>query len=419
MPRVAKPLSAAKVRLAGPGRYSDGGNLYLLVRPTGRWWVLRYKLNDRSRELGLGPAAGPAAVSLVDARRRARELMDQVRQGLDPIAQREAEAAQAQATAARKGVTFAEAAHAYAASHEAGWRSAKHARDWLASLKRHAFPHLGHLQVDAVELQHVLSALEPLWTVRTETASRVRQRIEAVLDAAIARGQRTTDNPARWKGRIASLLPAPRKVTVVQHHPALAWQQIPALMEALASAPGTAAAALRFVILTACRSGEARGATRSELDLREAVWRVPGQRMKSGRPHRVPLSAEALAILRDVEPLRDPTAGDALIFPSSRGRGPMIDRTLTRTLHRAGFPDVSVHGLRSTFRTWAGETTAFAREAIEMALAHAVGTATEQAYSRGDMLEKRRELMAAWGRFCGRPAPAGERVVPIGRRGAG
>ncbi|MDE2580911.1 MAG: integrase arm-type DNA-binding domain-containing protein [Rhodospirillales bacterium] len=397
-------LNAAKLRtLTKPGTFGDGGGLYLQVRgPDRRSWVFRFKQGGRGRLMGLGPYPD---VGLADARAKAEAARKLLREGQDPLAVKRA-ARQAEAR-----LPFREVAERMIAAHEAGWRNAKHRAQWTSTLTAYAYPVMGDLPVAAIETAHVMKALDPIWREKSETASRLRGRIEAVLDYATARGWRSGDNPARWRGHLANLLPSRAKVQRVEHHAALPWAEIGSFMRALAAQKGTGALALRFAILAAARSGEVRGATWAEIDLDSATWTVPGERMKAGREHRVPLCAEALAVLRDVAPLRDRKAGE-LVFPGAKRGKPLSDMSLTAVLRRMKRGDLTVHGFRSTFRQWCAEATNYPRELAEAALAHTLRDKVEAAYQRGDMMEKRRRLMAEWATFCGRPQAAGE-VVPL------
>ena len=420
MPRRAAGLSAAKVAKAGPGRYGDGDGLYLLVRENGtRFWIFRYTPpGGKMREVGLGRAGTDKnAVGLAEARDKAGTLYRMVRAGLDPLAKREADAAAAKAAAqdaAIRAVTFRQSAVEHIASHEAGWNNPKHRQQWTNTLEAYAFPHFGDVPVAGVETAHVLAALQPIWTTKPETASRLRGRIEAVLDYAKAKGLRSGDNPAAWKGHLALTLPARAKVAKVEHHAALPWQEVGAFMQALQAQAGVGALALRFAILTAARTGEVIGATWAEIDLGAALWTVPASRMKAGREHRVPLSEPALAVLGEVAKLRTTTAPSAPVFPGAiagKGLSNMAMLTLLRRMERG---DLTAHGFRSTFRDWAAETTAYPSEVVEMALAHAVGDKVEAAYRRGDLFEKRRRLMDEWGTFSTTStAPSGANVVPM------
>lgn len=388
-------LTDRTVRTAKPGRHIDGDGLMLEVQASGgRQWVLRYQLNGRRRDMGLG---GYPEVSLAEARERAAAARKLARgQRLDPLVERKR----------AKALTFKKAAEELIESKRAGWRNAKHAAQWTATLESYAYPKLGDLNVKAVDTAAVLDALRPIWSEEPETASRVRQRIEAVLDYATAKGARTGDNPARWRGHLDNLLPKPSKVKKVEHHAALDWREAPAFMAELAQREGTAARALAFAILTAARSGEVRGMRWHELDLEASVWTVPADRIKAGKEHRVPLTAAALALLgRAGEP-------NALAFPSpTKSDAPLSDMTLTVVLRRMGRGNLTAHGFRSTFRDWAGETTAHAREVIEAALAHRLKDKAEAAYARGDLFTKRRKLMEDWAAHLARVEPA--KVVPL------
>ncbi|MDF2235759.1 integrase arm-type DNA-binding domain-containing protein [Albimonas sp. CAU 1670] len=372
-------LSARKVETAGPGRHVDGRGLMLLVKPTGaRSWVLRYQKDGRRRDLGLG--AWPE-VTLAMARDRALEARRMLAEGGDPIA----------AKAKVKRTTFREAASALIEAKRKGWKNAKHGAQWTSTLEAHAYPTMGDIDVRKIETQDVLTALRPIWTRTPETASRVRQRIEAVLDYASAIGARDGDNPARWRGHLDHILPKPTAVRAVEHHPAMDWREAAAFMAELDAREGLSARALSFVIRTAARSGEVRGMRWGEVDLDALVWTIPAARMKAGKEHRVPLTSAALAVLGE------PGAADELIFPGGRAFDkPLSDMALTAVLRRMKREDVTVHGFRSTFRDWAGETTAFPREVIEAALAHRLKDKAEAAYARGDLFDKRRALMDAW-----------------------
>lgn len=417
MPRKAAGLTAAKVRTAGAGRYGDGAGLYLLVKPDGsRFWVARWVMHGRMREAGLGPAGGAAPVPLAEAREKARELRRALREGRDPIAEREAAKVAAKAAAqdqAVRGVTFRVAADLYIAAHEAGWRNQKHRAQWGATLAAYAYPHFGDMPVAQVATVHVMAALEPIWRGKPETASRVRGRIELVLDYAKARGWRTGENPARWRGHIANMLPKISKLQRVKHLAALPWGEIGDFMAELRDELGMAARALEFAILTAGRTGEVLGAKWGEMDLKAAVWTVPSERMKAARAHRVPLSDAALAVLRLLLPMQDAVAGDWVFHGTKRGKT-LSNMAMLMLLRRMGRGDLTAHGFRSAFRDWTAETTVYAREVAEAALAHTVGDKVEAAYRRGDLFEKRRRLMGDWAAFCGRPMKGGAVEVERG-----
>ncbi len=418
MARKIGKLSAVAVRAASkPGIYGDGAGLWLTVGPTGaKSWLFRFMLAGKAREMGLGPVH---TIGLAEAREKALACRKMLLDGLDPLAARQAaRAAQAAGEALELAgrVTFRDAAERFIAANRAGWKNAKHAAQWNATLESYAFPLIGDLAVAAVGTGHVTRILEPIWREKPETASRVRGRIEAVLDSAKVHGWRDGENPARWKGHLESILPARGKVASVEHHAALPWRDIAAFVADLEKQDGTAALALRFAILTAARTGEVIGATWQEITLDGpdgAVWTIPAGRMKAGREHRVPLSDAARAVLTEAAKARTDQAAGAFVFRGQRaGRG-LSNMAMLVLLRRMERGDLTAHGFRSTFRDWAGEATHNAREIVETALAHAVGTAVEQAYRRGDMLAKRRRLMDDWAAFCGRTEPAGDNVVVL------
>ena len=411
MPKIAKELGALAVsKLATPGVHFVGGVHGLLLTITsngGRSWLLRAMVAGKRREMGLGPFP---EVTLAKARDKAREARELIRQGVDPI-DRQRAAQSAVRAAAAAALTFKQCSEAYIKAHRAGWKNAKHCQQWENSLARHAHPTIGDLLVRDVGLTHVLKVLEPIWTTKTETASRLRSRMELVLDWAAARGYRDKDNPARWRGHLDKLLPAPSKVAKVVHHPALPAHEMAAFMVKLRAADGMGARALEFAILTAARSGEVRGATWYEVDKAVKAWVVPGSRMKAGREHRVPLSEAALALLAALPQ----GESDELLFKAPRG-GQLSDMTLTAALRRMKVPAVP-HGFRSTFRDWAAERTTYPNELAEMALAHTIENKAEAAYRRGDMFEKRRRMMQDWADFLARPARPTE-VVNLDERRA-
>jgi integrase len=385
--------------------------LYLLVRSReAKFWLFRYTRSGKMREMGLGPAKGRAAVSLAAARAKARQLHEAVREGRDPLAERAAEAAKARADAAKAeaaAMTFGEVADVYIAAHEASWRNPKHRQQWRNTLDQYALPVLGEMPVADVTTGEVMRILEPLWLEKTETASRVRGRIEAVLDYAKARRWREGENPARWRGHLDDLFPQRRRVRRVKHHAALPWRESGAFMQRLRQNSGISARCLEFLILTACRSGEVRGARWDEIDLGHKVWTIPEQRIKAGREHRVPLSEPAMAVLREMAQL----GTDGFVFPGLKTASALSDVALAKAVDVAGGNGATVHGFRSTFREWCAETTNYPRELAEAALAHVLKDKTEAAYQRGDLLEKRRRLMADWAVFCGRKLAAGEVVT--------
>jgi integrase len=397
--RQDKKLTALEAKnLTKPGFHSDGAGLYLRIEEGRRLWVFRYKRRGVSRWLSLGPDRD---VSLAQARTGAAVCRRQLLEGIDPMEARQAAKAEREELA---GHTFQKVAEQYIAAHKAGWRNEKHGDQWEATLKAYAYPTIGEKPVSAVTVAHVLAILEPIWNEKPETASRVRGRIEAVLAYSTARKLRTGENPAQWKGHLDHLLPARAKLAKVEHHAAVAWVDLPAVMAKLAESRGAAAACLRFLTLTAARSGEARGARWDEIDLAGGVWTIPGERMKAGQSHRVPLSPAALVILRAAYPAgttEKPAAG--LVFPGGKKGSPLSDVAVAKALRTAGVDNATVHGMRSTFRDWAAERTNYPREISEAALAHTNKDKVEAAYLRGDHFEKRRRLMEAWADFATGP----------------
>ncbi len=410
MPRIARELSALEVkRLSRPGFHPVGGatGLLLKVSPTGaKSWVLRITIGDKRRDMGLGAVRD---VPLAMARQKARETRDRVRDGGDPIAERKALRDALRAEAA-KLVSFDECARRVVAMKAQELSNPKHLAQWQATLATYASPVIGDLPVDKVELGHVTQILTPLWTTKTETATRLRQRIEAVLDYATVHGLRSGPNPAAWRGNLDKVMAKPSRLKKVRHHRALPIDELPAFVADLRQREGMAAKCLEWVVLTACRSGEARGARWQEIDLANRLWVVPAERTKTSKVHRVPLSDEAVALLESLPRM----ATSDLVFWAPRG-GQMSDMTMAAVMKRMGV-DAVPHGMRSTFRDWCSERTAYPRDVAEMALGHAIGDKVEAAYRRGELLEKRRRMMADWSAFVSTPRPAGE-VVPL--RGAG
>jgi integrase len=396
-------------RTVKPGRYGDGGGLWLqVVNSRNRSWLFRWERDGRDHTMGLGPVH---TVPLELAREKARACRLLLLDGIDPRAHRDAERA-ARAAAKAKALLFKEAAVTYHAQHEAKWRSRKHAAQFFSTLKTYTFPVLGNMAVADIDTPAVLRAIEPFWLTKTETASRVRGRIEAVLDWCTVRGYRQGDNPARWKGHLSEVLPGRGQIAKPVHHPALPWRDVPGFMAELAQREGTAARALEFGILTVARTGEVIGAQLDEIN--GDIWTIPAGRMKSGREHRVALSARAVELLRSL-----PTeAGNRHVFIGPRAGSGLSDVSLTAVLRRMGRRDVTVHGFRSTFMDWAHEQTAFPKVVIDMALAHVVGDKSEAAYRRGDLLTKRRALAEAWAKYCTSPPLAGD-VVPLKRKAGG
>jgi hypothetical protein len=397
------------VKNAKPGRHADGGGLHLLVKESGaRSWVYRFMLNGKSRDVGLG-AAGPGGISLADARTARDALRLKVKAGIDPLQERqqEAEEALAMAQAANvAGITFKAAAEAYIGTNEASWRNDKHRQQWRNTLATYVYPVIGELPVAEVGTAHVLQILEPIWKAKAETASRVRGRMETILDAAKARGYREGENPARWRGHIAQILPTRSRLTR-GHHKALPYDTVPSFIAALHQRKAVAALALEFTVLTAARTGEVIGAKWGEVDLEKEIWTIPASRMKAGKEHRVPLSSRAVEILKAVQELRK-----EWLFPAARG-GALSGMAMSMLLRRMQV-DVTVHGFRSSFRDWCAESTGYAHEVAEMALAHTIDNKVERAYRRGDLFDKRRRLMDEWAAYCATGAgAAGDNVKPI------
>ena len=386
-------LSALKVKgLTAPGRYGDGGGLWLQVRDADRRsWLFRYARGGKARQMGLGPAAD---VTLADARLAAAECRKHLLAGHDPIDRRSA------TRTPPKTITFRAVAEMYVAAHETSWRSPQHRWQWSQTLEKHVYPSIGDRPVEAIATGDVMSILEPIWQAIPETASRIRGRIEVVLDYAKARDWRSGENPARWRGHVANMLPKRNKARTVQHHAALPWAQVGVFWAKLAKETGAAALALRFTILTAARTGETIGARWSEIDLAAGVWTVPADRMKAGKEHRVPLSTAAVAVLQPLAALRTSKSPDALVFAGQRPGKPLSNMAMVMLLRRMGHGALTVHGFRSTFRDWAAEATSFPREVAEAALAHVLADKVEAAYRRGDLFEKRRRLMKDWAEFC-------------------
>ena len=407
MGKKARELGALQVsRLTEPGLHFVGGVAGLgmeIARRGSRSWVLRIRIGGRRRDMGLG---GFPDVSLAGAREAARTARAKVKAGIDPID--DAKTARSALLAAQMAsLTFEECASKYIAAKSGEWKNAKHRAQWTSTLATYAYPVIGALLVRDVELPQIKAVLDPIWATKTETASRLRGRIESVLDWATVNEYRAGLNPARWKGHLDKVLPAPGKIAKIDHHAALPVAEVGAFMRALRAQDGTGARALEFAILTAARSGEVRGATWAEIDLDAAVWTVPGSRMKAGKEHKVPLSGAALAVLGAVPRM----VGVDLVFAAPRG-GRLSDMTLTAVTRRMGAACVP-HGFRSTFRDWCSERTNYPRDVAEMALAHAIGDKVEAAYRRGDLFEKRRTLMAEWAAFCARVEPAKGEVLSL------
>ena len=382
-------LLPRKVKTVGEGFHSDGGNLYLRVRDTNsRAWVFRFKVAGKVREIGLGATH---TRTLAEARQVAEDMRKAVKAGTDPADVIRPQEAQA------PGKTFKQCAAEMIEAKRPGWRNAKHAQQWENTLKDYAYPTIGDKAPADVSLADVKAILLPMWATKTETAQRVRGRIEAVLDyAAVHDLCDGTRNPARWKGTLDKVFPPPRKVATPENHASAPYSDVPRIMAALADKSHVSALALRFIILTAARSGEARGALWDEIDLDAATWTIPAKRMKAARPHRVPLSAPAMEVLKAMAELRRPSVD--LVFPGARD-GLLSDVAVNKTLHTIA-PDVTVHGFRSSFRVWCEEQTAYPRSVTEAALAHVNKDKTEAAYQRSDLFERRQELMRAWADFA-------------------
>jgi len=395
--------------LTAPGRYRDNGGLYLVIQGKSRTWQFRFKRRGVGHWMGLGP---DSLVSLAQARDAAIDARRLLRDGTDPIEHKRAVAA-AKAAEAESAKTFDDVAALLIAAKKAGWKNEKHAAQWKATLDAYAAPVLGTKPVDKITVDAVLECLTPIWVEKPETASRLRGRIENVLDYAKTRGWRKGENPARWKGHLDHLLPARASIARVVHHAALPWADVPEVMGELAKAGGNSTLCLRFTVLTAARSGEARNARWNEIDMKAKVWTVPAEKMKAKVEHRVPLSDAALDVLKIVLPLK--AADDGLVFQGGRKGQPLSDVAVSKAL-AAVADGVTVHGMRSAFRDWAAELTAYPREVAEAALAHANCDKVEAAYRRSDLFDVRTRLMRDWADFCSAPVVKGGEVAAIRRR---
>jgi integrase len=393
MARQLHRLNALTVKAeTRKGMYADGGGLYLQVSSFDtKSWIFRFTQNKRTRDMGLG---GVPDVPLSEAREEAQNCRRLVRKGFDPIEVRRSERQALQAVAV-KTMTFRQCADKYIAAHSKGWKNVKHSRQWISTLETYVYPVIGHLSVADVDIGLVLKILEPIWSEKPETASRVRGRIESVLDWATARKYREGENPARWKGNLDKILPARSKVQQVKHHAALPYDEMNDFMAALREQEGIAAMGLELLILTAARTGEIIKARWSEFDLDAATWIIPADRMKAGKEHRVPLSEPALDVLAR---LREVAQND-YVLPGQRPKSGLSNMAFLQLLKRMGRNDLTVHGFRSTFKDWATERTNYHNEVSEMALAHSVGNKVEAAYRRGDLYEKRIKIMEDWARF--------------------
>lgn len=395
MPLNLNKLTALFIqRQLSEGYYGDGGGLVLQVTRAGaKSWLFRYTLDGRRHEMGLGSVA---TVSLAAAREKARACRLLVAERRDPLVEKRSNIA-AETAQRRQQMTFDQCARAYIAAHRSGWKNPKHSAQWESTIATYVSPVIGALAVADVDTEMVVKVLSPIWTSKTETATRIRGRIESILGWATVSELRGGENPARWRNHLDNLLAEPRKISRAVNHPALPWRQVPAFMRELQCSAGNAARAVEFAILTACRSGEVRSAEWCEIDLEAKLWTIPAKRMKAGKEHRVPLSSQALAVL-EATPERS-----GYLFPGKRTTAPLSDMSLTAVLRRLGRGDITVHGFRSSFRDWSSEAegNVFPREVCEHALAHSLPDKVEAAYRRGDLLEKRVLLMQAWGDYCG------------------
>ncbi|MGF7210087.1 integrase [Skermanella aerolata] len=391
MPRQAKALSARKVEtVKEPGLYADGNGLYLQVARSGaKSWIFRYTAAGKRRDMGLG---GLASVSLATARQKAQDARQALLAGIDPL---EARKLSSYPPTTAAGPTFREIAEECIAAHAPGWKSPKSEKQWRASLETYAYPHIGDLPVDRVDVSGVLAVLRPIWTAKPETAARVRGRVETVLGYAKAAGKRGGDNPAAWKDHLDHLLPAKSDVVKVLHFASLPYAELPGFFTRLQAQDGVSARALEFVILTACRTSGALGALWDEMDLDAGLWTIPADRMKAGALLRVPLSVPAVTLLRRRLSVRT----GAYVFPGQTAGKPLSDGALLMVLRRMGL-DVTPHGFRSTFRTWVAEKTTYPDGVAEAALGHTQGDKVIAAYQRGDLLDKRRALMEEWAWYC-------------------
>lgn len=404
MPKITKVMTAIEVkRLTAPKMHAVGTvpGLMLDIKASGsKAWILRTTVGTRRADIGLGSYPG---ITLAAATEAARQIKAKIKDGIDPTAERRARQAVVE-------WTFKKCAEAYITGHRSGWKNAKHASQWENTLATYVYPVFGDKHVRDVDVSDVINAIEPYWSTKNETMVRVRNRIELVLSAATARGYRPkgTGNPAQWRGNLDQVLAKPSKVSKRAHHPAMPIDEVHRFVMTLRTSKTTAAKCLEFVVMTACRSGEARLAAWPELDLKAAVWNIPGERMKSGRPHRVPLAAPVLALLEKLPRFE----GSDLLFPGRDGKKPLSDMSLTAIMRRAKLAFVP-HGFRSTFSDWTAERTAYPTEVREMALAHAIGNETDAAYRRGDLFDKRRHLMSDWANFLEAPPSTDDNVIPL------
>ena len=410
MTRTLNKLSAQFVMKKDhmKGTYPDGGGLYLKVTESStKSWLYRFSLNKKPRWMGLG--AFPA-ITLSDAREKAGQCRKLVKSGIDPIALREDEVLKRKAEQSNKVMSFKDCAEAYLNFRGISWKNAKHRAQWPSTLKQYVYPVFGDTPIDQVNIHMVMEVLEPIWWSKTETASRIRGRIESILDYAVTMELRAAGNPARWKGRLANVLPSPAKVSKVKHHPALSFDDLPDFMLQLKARDAVSAKGLEFLILTATRTSEVIGAEWSEIDIDNAVWTIPPLRMKNEREHKVPLSADAVNVLKQMNQHKN----SDYVFPGPGDKRPLSNMAFLQLLKRMGRSDITAHGFRSTFRDWISEQTSYPNEVAEMALAHTIPNKAEAAYRRGDLFEKRKRLMNDWAIFSSMETGHRENVVGIG-----
>lgn len=394
MARQVSRLSALMVnKINEKGLYPDGGNLYLQVSEAGtKSWIFRYMINKKARSMGLGALH---TISLADARIKAADCRKLLDIGIDPIQARASEEAKKKLADSRSK-TFEDCATAYIDAHKASWRNVKHQNQWTSSLSTYAYPVIGKLPVQNIDVALVMKIIEPIWQKKTETANRVRGRIENILDWATAREYRQGENPARWRGKLENLLPNRSKIQRVKHHSALPYADINEFIKGLRKEGGTAAKALELVILTASRTNEVIGAKWKEFDLKKKIWIIPANRIKNGKEHRVPLSEPALSIIKTLEKYKT----NDFVFPGLKAGKPLSNMAMLTLLKRMKREDITVHGFRSSFRQWAAEQTSYQREIAEMCLSHTVGSSVERSYQRSDLFVKRHKLMNEWAGYC-------------------
>lgn len=387
-------LTVKQIENLSDGMHADGGNLWLQVSNNGAGtsWIFRYDFNGKRKKIGLGSLT---RISLANARKLAQPLREELGMKRDPqltIQSRRAEQVKASASA----VSFKDVAEMCIEAKRSEWKSTKHAQQWHNTLTQYVYPQIGKLNASDITTDLILRVLEPIWLTKSETASRIRQRIETVLDYATVKKYRQGENPARWKGHLSHLLAAPRKIKKVEHQPSLDYKEIFEFVRELVKRNGYAARCLEFIILTAVRSGEARNATWSEIDLDNKVWIIPEERMKGGKPHFVPLSPPAVSMLRGLHKIE----GSEFVFPGQAPRKPLSDVAVTHVVRRLGYAEPTVHGFRSTFRVWAAENSSLPSQVAEFALAHKLPDQVEASYQRSTLLPQRAELMDAWANYC-------------------